>query len=366
MALSTAVGVGRTDDAPAPVALREAPVAQAAVAAAGVAAEPVSLSPAYQPYLTFEGGVNFLKRRDPHRGGLIGQVVNLDTDEVARSLTTNTIDYRFEAAPDLTLRIYRGECSSFSLRYFGTDSMEAGKSLLTQDNDPIGTRTPVSPFGFVLEQGAEAGGIEARANSYFHSVQAGWTNILSDDECRTVSSYVGFRYIYFRDALAIERAGTVDNEEYGWAGTNNLIGLETGLDVARHYGFITLGAKGKIGGYLNEARLKGAYSITIGTQPGFAPTSVETPRDEFSGFSGVVDLGLYARVIANQHFALRFGYDFLLMTNLVLGTDNMQPTLITVTPVPGGLPVVTPGSVEAHGNSTMWLHGLSVLMEVTW
>ena len=48
------------------------------------------------------------------------------------------------------------------------------------------------------------------------------------------------------------------------------------------------------------------------------------------------------------------------------GSENLQPTLLTVTPVPGAFPVVSAGSLEAHGNSVLYLHGLSVTGEVTW
>jgi hypothetical protein len=359
VAVSASIGTSAAQETPAPH-LAGTPLA------GPVEPTPVDFGPVYQPVLTFEAGVNFLTRSSPHRNGKIGDLVNLDTDETLASVNTRNIDYRFEAAPDLMVRFHGCNGSSFDLRWVGLDSWDVSASLQTDLPDPIGTRTPVSPFAFVLEQGAETGGIEARVHSYFHSFQAGRTGVVTDSECYTVTNYVGFRYIYFRDAIEIDRVGTVDNEGYGWGANNNLIGGEIGLDCARHYGFLSLGAKGRIGGYFNDAHLKGSYDITIGSTPGFAPVDFKTNSDSFTGFSGVLEGGIYSTVHASQHFALKLGYDVIIMTNLVLGTENMSPNLITVTPIPGAFPNVSPGQLHAHGDGLVFVHGFSVTGEVNW
>ena len=327
---------------------------------------PIEMNGNSPTLLTVEAGVTFLRRSRPNRNGLIGELLNLDTDEVLQSVGTKSLDFDFEAGPNLMLRIHNGCGGSYDFRWLGLDSWSDRTVLETEDADPIGTRTPVSPFAFVLEEGAEFGGIRARARSVFHSLQAGRTGVMSESEEYTLTNYFGFRYFYFRDSIDIERAGTVDNEAYGWAANNSLVGGEIGLDIGKHYGFLTLGAKGRIGGYANFANLKGNYDLTVGSQPGIAPVSFQTESDEFTGFSGVFDLGIYSTIHHNRNFALKFGYDLIILTNLVAGTENMQPTLITITPVPGTFPTVTRGGLEAHGNSTVVLHGLSVTGELSW
>jgi hypothetical protein len=347
-----------------PTALRVAPTTEGV--STGPVAENIVISPNSPTLLTFEAGVTFLRRSRPHRSGLIGEVLNLDTDVVLREVSTRSIDFEFEAGPNVMVRLHDQHNGTWDLRWLGLDSWSDRVSLETEDADPIGTRTPVSPFAFVLEEGAELGGIRARAHSYFHSVQFGRTGVVCDSDERTVTHYLGFRYFYFRDALEIERAGTVDNEAYGWGGNNNLFGGEIGVDCARHYGFMTFGAKARAGGYFNYADLKGQYNLSVGSQPNVPPVSFQTESDDFTGVSGVLDLGVYSTIHANQHFSLKFGYDFMVLTNLVAGSENMQPTLLTITPVPGSFPLVTRGSLDAHGNSTVLLHGLSVTGEVVW
>lgn len=327
---------------------------------------PVVTSSTSQPLLTVEAGVTFLRRSRPHRKGVIGELVNLDTNERLRTVTTESLDFDFEAGTNLMLRIHNQAGGSLDIRWLGLDSFSDRSNLETEEFDPIGTTTPTSPFGFVLEEGAETGGIRARAKSWFHSLQVGRTNIMRDDDEMTVTNYVGVRYIYFRDLIEIERAGSVDFENYGWVGNNNLFGGEVGLDVARHYGFLTLGAKGKIGGYYNRAELKGHYDLSIGSQPNVAPINFKTSADEFSGFSGVLDLGIYSTIHASRNFALKFGYDFMIITNLVNGSENLQPSVLNVTPVPGALPLIAPGALQANGSSVLYLNGLSVSGEVTW
>jgi hypothetical protein len=392
VAVSASVGASKAEDAPAKVvvgppghgpvvgpALRgpvvvgpavngsvvNSPVVVGPAVNGHVVAGPVDFTPAYQPHFSIEAGVNFLSRSSPGRKGLIGQLVNLDTDEVLSSVETKDINYRFEAGPDLTFR-FHGNNGSFDLRWLGLDSWSDRATLETEDADPIGTTTPVSPFAFVLEEGAELGGIRARAHSYFQSFQAGRTTIVSENECYILTNYVGFRYIYFRDAIEIERAGTVDNEGYGWGSNNNLVGGEVGLDIGKHYGFLTLGAKARVGGYANFADLNGSYDITIGSTQGFAPIDFQVPSDDFRGFTGVFDLGVYSTIHANRHFSLKFGYDVIMMTNLVMATENMQPSLITVTQVPDAFPIVTPGQLNARGDSFVVVHGFVVTGEVTW
>jgi hypothetical protein len=359
VAVSASIGSSRAQETPAPVVV-------GAPGPGPVVVEPGAFAPVRQQSMTVEAGVNFLTRSSPHRNGKIGELVNLDTDEVLASARTKDIDYRFEAGPDLTLRFHGNGGGSFDLRWVGVDNWNVGASLSTDLPDPVGTRTPVSPFAFVLEQGATEGGITAKANSYFHSFQAGRTGVVSESDDYTLTNYIGFRYIYFRDSIEIDRVGTVDNEGYGWGANNNLLGFETGLDYANHYGFLSLGAKGRIGGYVNYAHLKGSYDITVGSQQGYAPVDFRTPSDGFTGFSGVLDGGVYATVHASRNFALKVGYDVIFMTNLVLGTENMSPSLILVTPVPNNLPTVSPGELRAHGNSVVFVHGFSVTGEVSW
>src|SRR5262249_36764444 len=131
---------------------------------------------------TFEGGVSFLSRGSPNRKGTIGELVNFDTGETFNSVNTRIIDFPFEAGPNLAARYHFDGCRSFDLRWVGLDQWSDTVFLNTDQADPIGTRTPISPFGFVLEQGADLGGIEAKANSYFQSVQAGFTTTVSESE----------------------------------------------------------------------------------------------------------------------------------------------------------------------------------------
>ncbi|HVJ81128.1 MAG TPA: BBP7 family outer membrane beta-barrel protein [Planctomycetia bacterium] len=295
---------------------------------------------------------------------LLGSEVSSDTGATLRTVTAGDYQSDGVAGARVTLGRYLCNDKAFEVSWLGIERWVGTADLITDSQSAVFTTTPISPFGFVVEEGATAGGIINTASTRLHWLQAGIRKTIKDDECGVVSWFAGPYWMYFRDRSETTRSGSQDSESYSFDGSNQIFGGVAGLDLGKRVGFLILGVRSTGGIGANWNTLKGSYSL--GTpRTDIAPVSFLT-EDSGSSLMGVWNLGLYMDVQWTQQFKMHFGYDFYVMTGILQGSEQVQPTLAVGTVDAAGVQTVVPGRLSRDVDGTLFLNGLSVGFEFIW
>jgi len=158
----------------------------------------------------------------------------------------------------------------------------------------------------------------------------------------------GFRYFQLgeRFDLSGDDLDTGDFENINWKTTNNLVGLQAGLQWIKGWDRFQLVTEGKAGLFANMYSQKGnnldSSGVIYGDPAGFVPFSVS---HDGTDLSGLFELSIMAKYRLNDFLWLRLGYQGYCITGLALAARQL-----------GGY---------SHGG-TVEFDGPSLGLEATW
>jgi len=157
-------------------------------------------------------------------------------------------------------------------------------------------------------------------NNYFESIYRSqqWgaqANLILDwdrDGLLQFRPIVGFRYYQleeqlFQRGLYSDPAGvadvltTIDSQT-----RNSLYGPQLGFRSEIVTKWLTLGVEPKVGFMVNDQR-----AVVTSNMLRFQGDPLTTSVDDYTGFSAVVDIGLYGKVHLTENFSIRAGWNFL-------------------------------------------------------
>lgn len=280
------------------------------------------------------------------------------------------------------------QCTGLEATWFGVgDGANSGNFFADSTGSPILAR----PF-YNINLGQEdaqlvafpnivIGNVEANTESDLNSVSLLLRRNLSDNCSRRFDLVGGYRYLRFRESLAVsEFLTSVDPGGAVAVGTtfdildvlgaeNDFHGGEIGLDTLIRRGCwdFNILTKVAVGNMHQTAVIDGRTIITVPTQTPLVvnggllalPTNIgSTSSDEFAL---IPELNLGVRYHFSEHLSLAMGYSLLWITDVARSGGQIDNVINTTQLPANGGNLVGPARPQAMGgHSDMWMQGLNL------
>jgi len=299
------------------------------------------------------------------------------------------LDDNYRPGVRFTVGRWLGGCQNNGLEmtYFTLgDGANSGNFFAGSTGSPILAR----PFYNVLLDREDAqlvalpnvveGTVSTETDSELHSVALLLRHNLSDDCCRRFDLVGGYRYLRFREALAVREfltstdpggtvaVGTTFDILDAFETENDFHGGEIGVDALFRRGCWDFTALAKIaaGNMHQSATVDGVTTITVPSQPGTVgaggllalPTNMGTTS--WDEFALIPELNLGVRYHFTDRLSLTAGYSLLWITE-VARTGGQIDSVVNTSQLPGGGGLVGPARPQSvDGHSDVWMQGVNL------
>ncbi|MAT14160.1 MAG: hypothetical protein CMJ46_02705, partial [Planctomyces sp.] len=252
------------------------------------------------PEWKFRAEALYWHRSDPEGGDPL--LIRVPAMAPPGSYIANDVDYDNELGHRYRLERMNNDGSGFDMEYFGV-------------NDWSDTVRWVDEQIFVLGTDIGAGSAAISSDSEFHSWEINgrrewdpWTTF-----------FAGFRYMNLDEYTGVSGAGDVQNVFASIDVSNNLYGVQLGLDrtLFDNGGVLTVDMSFNLGVFYNS----------IDAQTVNFPTGFDT---EEGAASLLRELNFNMNLAVTDHISLVGGYTLIWLDDLALGPDQFRPGVTTI------------------------------------
>jgi hypothetical protein len=302
----------------------------------------------WRPKWYFRGDAVWLTRDKPGDR-------NLTTSDDHFVLSTEAFHFPLEVGMRLTLGRYLTDCTSIEGGFYGANFWDQRQSTALFPS--VSGSGPLSPYW-----GTGGGAFDTSAFSNSNQQTALWQSNFDSGELGirhwifpSTSLLFGFRYINVDDQLQLSAFNDASNHNagdsafYRTSTTNNLFGVQTGVEYSHELGtrwlFVSVEAKG--GAFANAAQQQNVLFNTATTDSQRSASDVQ--------FASVIDLSVGLTVLLGDHCTIRGGYSLLFLDGLALAPDQLDTN-----------PTMSNSRNFIADNGSMTLQGPFVGTEVVW
>lgn len=288
------------------------------------------------PNFYFRADALYLRRNN----GSINQPVVLQDGTGATLLATHTSDFDFRWGQSYVIGYRPNPIVSWEASYYSVQGWSA--SAVAAEPSQLDLPLPLSAGTFDYF-GADAMRLSYRTQ--LHNIEANGLRSLND----WFSVLAGFRYLNLNERFNINSSdSTYGTSDYNVHTNNNLIGGQIGSRLQRCWGRLGLSLTGKAGLFgnaIHQRQLIGDLNNTL---------ILRDVRSDGDRFSFVSDLSLLATCRLTENFALRGGYNLILINQVALAPDQLD---FSVNSVSGR---------RLNCSGDVFLHGVNLGLEARW